>query len=49
MPYYKVAVHIPECSAYAKIVYEGSDKEVALELAKAYARAGKMVWFEMRK
>lgn len=46
MPHYKVTVLIPECSAYAKVAYEGSDKEVALELAKAYARAGKMVWFQ---
>lgn len=46
MPHYKVTVRVPENSSYPKVAYEGSDKEVALELAKAYASAGKMVWFE---
>lgn len=43
MPYYKVTVCVPEYSGNAEVAYEGADKEIALELAKAYARAGKMV------
>lgn len=46
MKKYKVTVCIPDYSSYTKVAYVGTDREVALEIAKSYARAGKMVWFE---
>lgn len=43
---YVVTVYVPEYSSYDKVVYKGEDREIALELAKSYARAGRMVRFE---
>ena len=43
---YVISVHVPDFSSRSKVVYNGKDREVALEIAKAYARAGRMVWFE---